>query len=166
MAGRIMTRMTTDVDQFETLIENGLLPALVALVTFVGVGVALVLIDVELGAVDAEVSCRWRSRRSSSGASPTGCTTVSRERIAIVNADFQERLSGDPRVAGVRARGPRPSSASTGSAALLRRRGCAAQRTIATYFPFVQFLSAVADVIVLGVGAAPDRAGPADAPAR
>ena len=45
MAGRIMTRMTTDVDQFESLIENGLLSALVSLVTFVGVGVALVLID-------------------------------------------------------------------------------------------------------------------------
>ena len=38
MAGRIMTRMTTDVDQFESLIENGLLSALVSLVTFVGVG--------------------------------------------------------------------------------------------------------------------------------
>ena len=34
MAGRIMTRMTTDVDQFESLIENGVLSALVALVTF------------------------------------------------------------------------------------------------------------------------------------
>ena len=43
MAGRIMTRMTTDVDQFESLIENGLLSALVSFVTFVGVGVALVL---------------------------------------------------------------------------------------------------------------------------
>ena len=30
MAGRIMTRMTTDVDQFESLIENGLLSALVS----------------------------------------------------------------------------------------------------------------------------------------
>ncbi|MGH3781305.1 MAG: ATP-binding cassette domain-containing protein, partial [Pseudonocardiaceae bacterium] len=33
MAGRIMTRMTTDVDQFESLIENGLLAALVSMVT-------------------------------------------------------------------------------------------------------------------------------------
>src|SRR5262249_46574395 len=48
MAGRTMTRMTTDVDQFETLIETGLLQALVSLVTFVGVGVALLLMDVEL----------------------------------------------------------------------------------------------------------------------
>ena len=31
--GRIMTRMTTDVDQFESLVENGLLSALVSIVT-------------------------------------------------------------------------------------------------------------------------------------
>ncbi len=49
MAGRIMTRMTTDVDQFESLVENGLLSALVSLVTFVGVGCALLVINLELG---------------------------------------------------------------------------------------------------------------------
>ena len=54
LAGRIMTRMTTDVDQFESLVTNGLLSALVAFVTFVGVGVALVVVDVELGLRHAE----------------------------------------------------------------------------------------------------------------
>src|SRR6202000_1268393 len=49
MSGRIMTRMTTDGDQFESLIENGLLSALVSFVTFAGVGVALVLINPVLG---------------------------------------------------------------------------------------------------------------------
>src|SRR6202161_2418724 len=49
MAGRIMTRMTTDVDQFESLIENGLLSALVSMVTVVGVGVALVVMNTDLG---------------------------------------------------------------------------------------------------------------------
>ena len=49
MAGRIMTRMTTDVDQFEALIENGVLAALVSLVTFAGVGVALLAINPVLG---------------------------------------------------------------------------------------------------------------------
>jgi len=41
MAGRIMTRMTTDVDSFETLLETGLLSAVVGFCTFTGVGVAL-----------------------------------------------------------------------------------------------------------------------------
>ena len=40
--------MTTDVDQFEPLIENGLLSALVSMVTFVGVGVALHVVRVGL----------------------------------------------------------------------------------------------------------------------
>src|SRR6185312_15486997 len=55
MAGRIMTRMTTDVDQFESLIENGLLSALVSFVTFAGVGVALLILNFELGAATLAV---------------------------------------------------------------------------------------------------------------
>ncbi|RKR76689.1 ABC transporter ATP-binding protein [Frondihabitans australicus] len=152
MAGRIMTRMTTDVDQFESLIENGLLSALVSIVTFVGVGVALVLINPELGGLvlivvvplaAATVLFRNRSSRLYDEA---------RERIAIVNADFQESLSG-----------VRESQAFTHERATtehfhgLGRRylqsRIAAQRLVATYFPFVQFLSGIADVIVLGVGA-------------
>jgi ATP-binding cassette subfamily B protein len=152
MAGRVMTRMTTDVDQFESLIQNGLLSALVSIVTFVGVGVALVLIDPELGlltlsvVVPLVVATVWFRSRSSR------LYDEARERIAIVNADFQESLSG-----------VRESQAFVHETATmahfhgLGRRyldsRIAAQRLVATYFPFVQFLSGVADVIVLGVGA-------------
>ena len=55
MAGRIMTRMTTDVDQFESLIENGLLSALVSMCTFVGVGIALFLLNGFLALVTLSV---------------------------------------------------------------------------------------------------------------
>ncbi|KQO64571.1 ABC transporter ATP-binding protein [Curtobacterium sp. Leaf261] len=152
MAGRVMTRMTTDVDQFESLIQNGLLSALVSIVTFVGVGVALVLIDTELGLLTLSVvvplvfATVWFRSRSSR------LYDEARERIAIVNADFQESLSG-----------VRESQAFVHETATmshfhgLGRRyldsRVAAQRLVATYFPFVQFLSGVADVIVLGVGA-------------
>jgi ATP-binding cassette subfamily B protein len=152
MAGRIMTRMTTDVDQFESLVENGLLNALVAFVTFVGVGVALVVIDLELGLVTLSVvlplalATIWFRRRASR------LYDLSRERIAIVNADFQESLSG-----------VRESQAFVHEAATMQRfhelgesylrSRIAAQRLVATYFPFVQFLAAVADALVLGVGA-------------
>ena len=94
MAGRIMTRMTTDVDQFEALVENGLLAALVSLVTFVGVGVALLLLDVELAlwtllvviplAVATIIFRRITNR----------LYDAVRESLAVVNADFQESLSG------------------------------------------------------------------------
>ena len=152
MAGRIMTRMTTDVDQFETLIENGLLAALVSLVTFVGVGVALLLLDVELALwtllvviplVAATVVFRRITNR---------LYDAVRESLAVVNADFQESLSGIreaqafaheiPTVARFHALGLR-----------YFEERLKAQRLIATYFPFVLFLSAIADVIVLGVGA-------------
>ena len=152
MAGRIMTRMTTDVDQFESLMEDGLLSALVSLVTFVGVGVAVVLLNTKLGLCAltvvvplaiATVIFRRKSAR---------LYDLARDRIAIVNADFQESLSG-----------VRESQAFThenetskrfhrlGYDYLAARVG--AQRLVATYFPFVQFLAAIADVIVFAVGA-------------
>jgi ATP-binding cassette subfamily B protein len=152
MAGRIMTRMTTDVDQFESLIQNGLLSALVSAVTFCGVGVALVTVNLELGLCTltvviplaiATVIFRRRSAR---------LYDISRERIAIVNADFQESLSGVREAqAFVHEAETRKHFHGLGARYLESR--VAAQRLVATYFPFVQFLSGVADVIVLGVGA-------------
>ncbi|OHV32470.1 ABC transporter [Pseudofrankia sp. EUN1h] len=153
MSGRIMTRMTTDVDQFESLIENGLLSALVAFVTFVGVGVALLLINLELGLLTLTVvvplvvaTVPFRSRAAK-------LYELSRERIAIVNADFQESISGvrEAQAFVHEARTARHFH-DLGRAYLDSR--VAAQRVVATYFPFVQFLSAVADAIVLGAGSA------------
>jgi ATP-binding cassette subfamily B protein len=152
MAGRIMTRMTTDVDQFESLIENGLLSALVSFVTFVGVGVALVLINPVLGLwtltvvvplVIATVIFRRKAARLYDAA---------RERIAIVNADFQESLSG-VREAQAFTHEPETRRHFHGLGKAYLDARVSAQRLVATYFPFVQFVSAVADAIVLGVGA-------------
>jgi ATP-binding cassette subfamily B protein len=158
MAGRIMTRMTTDVDQFEQLIQQGLLAALVSIVTFVGVGVALLVINFELALctlavvpplVVATIFFRRRAVR---------LYDTARDRVAIVNADFQESLSG-----------VRESQAFVHEAATIARfhrlghsyleTRVAAQRLVATYFPFVQFLSIAADAIVLGVGAEMVAAG-------
>ena len=152
MTGRIMTRMTTDVDQFESLIENGLLSALVAFVTFAGVGTALVIFNAELALCVfavviplalATVIFRQRAAR---------LYDQSRERIAVVNADFQESLAG-----------VRESQAFVHQGLTIERfKGfgrryldsrVAAQRLVATYFPFVAFLADVAAAIVLGVGA-------------
>jgi ATP-binding cassette subfamily B protein len=153
MAGRIMTRMTTDVDQFESLIENGLLAALVSLVTFVGVGVALVLINTELGLCTLTIVVPLAIGTVIFRRKAARLYDLARERIAIVNAYFQESLSG-----------VRESQAFTHENETNKRfhrlghdylaARVAAQRLVATYFPFVQFLSAGADAIVLGVGAA------------
>jgi ATP-binding cassette subfamily B protein len=152
MAGRIMTRMTTDVDQFEALIENGLLSALVAFATFFGVGVALLVLNFELGlatlAVVIPLAFATVAFRRRSGV----LYDQARDRIAIVNADFQESLSG--------VREAQAAVHESETARRFRRLGddylesrVGAQRLVATYFPFVQFLSSLADVIVLAVGA-------------
>ncbi len=155
-----MTRMTTDVDQFESLIENGLLSALVAIVTFVGVGVALV-----------RHQPRARVCARSTVVVPLAIATVvfrrkaarlydlSRERIAIVNADFQESLSG-----------VRESQAFVHEAETMKRfhrlgrdyleSRVAAQRLVAIYFPFVQFLSGGGRRHRARRGRRPGRPGP------
>jgi ATP-binding cassette subfamily B protein len=152
MAGRIMTRMTTDVDQFETLIENGLLQAMVSLVTFVGVGIALLLMDLELALWTLTVIVPLAFATVVFRRVTNRLYDVVREALAVVNADFQESLSGireaqafvheDLTVERFHTLGRRYYDGRA-----------SAQRTIATYFPFVLFLSAIADVIVLGVGA-------------
>ncbi|HEY0247932.1 MAG TPA: ABC transporter ATP-binding protein [Gryllotalpicola sp.] len=152
MAGRIMTRMTTDIDQFEQLVENGLLAALVAFVTFAGVGVAILLVNPLLGGAVlliviplAFATVVFRRRAAV-------LYDLSRDRIAIVNADFQESLSGVHEAqAFVHEEATKAHFRGLGADYLESRVG--AQRLVATYFPFVQFLSAIADAIVLGLGA-------------
>ena len=151
MAGRIMTRMTTDVDQFESLIENGLLSALVSIVTFVGVGVALVVLNPELGLCTLSVVVPLVRRH---GGVPAPGRPPLRP-VPGADRHRQRRLPGEP-VRGPRGAGLRPRGATKrrfhrlGHDYLESR--VAAQRLVATYFPFVQFLSSVADAIVLGRG--------------
>ena len=161
MAGRIMTRMTTDVDQFESLIENGVLSALVAVVTFVGVGVALVVINPELGLCTlcvvvplavATVVFRRRAAR---------LYDLSRERIGIVNADFQESLSG-VRESQAFVHETATRRASTSWAATTWSPASRPNAWSPPTSPSCSSSPAVADAIVLGVGAGLDRRGPPD----
>jgi ATP-binding cassette subfamily B protein len=152
MAGRIMTRMTTDVDQFESLIENGLLSALVSIVTFIGVGFALVFINVELGLCTLSVVVPLAVATVIFRRKAARLYDLSRERIAIVNADFQESISG-VRVSQAFVHQAETITRFHGLGRDYLESRVAAQRLVATYFPFVQFLSGAADAIVLGVGA-------------
>jgi ATP-binding cassette subfamily B protein len=152
MAGRIMTRMTTDVDQFESLLQNGLLSALVSGFTFVGVGLALASMNWRLAlatltvVVPLAAATVWFRRRAAR------TYDLARDRIAIVNADFQESLSGvRESQAFVHEDETRARFHRLGRDYLSAR--LQAQRLVSLYFPFVQFLADVADAVVLGVGA-------------
>ena len=106
MAGRIMTRMTTDIDALSQLLQNGLVNALVNLVTFVGVGVALVFIDPQLALVTALDPAAARHRDA---LVPARSRASAYEQRTRAHRGGQREPPGGPvgraRVAGVRARG-------------------------------------------------------------
>jgi ATP-binding cassette subfamily B protein len=151
MAGRIMTRMTTDIDALSQLMQTGLVTALVNLVTFLGVGIALAVMNPRLALVTAGVlpplvvATLWFRAQSSRA------YERAREQIAAVNANLQEGLSG-VRVSQAFVREERNEEDFAGVAAGYRDARMHAQRLVAVYFPFVDFLSDVATALVLGAG--------------
>jgi ATP-binding cassette subfamily B protein len=148
MSGRIMTRMTTDVDALSTFLQTGLITMVSSVLTFFGVLAALLIINLRLGLyilgifpvlVVATVVFRSKSAKAYAEA---------REKVAAVNADFAENVAGlrvtqaFRREQANRAKFGRLSDA-------FRVTRLRTQRYIAVYFPFVQTLSTVAGAIVL-----------------
>ncbi|MEO6987674.1 MAG: ABC transporter ATP-binding protein, partial [Aquihabitans sp.] len=153
MGGRIMTRMTTDIEALTQLLQTGLVNAVVALLTCVGVGVALAIMDWRLALLTMLVlpplawATTWFRKRSSTAYDDA------RDKVAVVNADFQESL-GDVRVAqAYRREDENAQRFARRSRAYLTSR-LRAQQLVAIYFPFVELLSGLAGVIVIAGGAA------------
>ncbi|MBB5811254.1 ABC transporter ATP-binding protein [Streptomyces collinus] len=158
LTGRIMTRMTTDVDALSTFLQTGLVTAFVSVVTFFGIMVALMVIDVELALVvfatlPPLIIATFFFRRASVKA-----YELARERVSVVNADLQESVSGLRIVQAFRRErdGERRFGGRSADYREARIRG---QWLISVYFPFVQFLSSVAAAAVLIVGGARVDAG-------
>ena len=158
MSGRIMTRMTTDVDALSSFLQTGLITMVNSVLSFVGVMVALLIINLPLGlavltliplVVVATLVFRAKSSRAYGEA---------REKVAAVNADLQENVAG-LRVSQAYRREQVNLARFTGLSATYRRSRLRAQRYIALYFPFVQSLSTAAAALVLLVAAGQMRAG-------
>ncbi|WP_443080614.1 ABC transporter ATP-binding protein [Streptomyces sp. PTD5-9] len=152
LTGRIMTRMTTDVDALSTFLQTGLVTAFVSVVTFLGIMVVLLVLDVQLALVvfatlPVLVIGTYFFRRKSVQA-----YELARERISVVNADLQESVSGLRIVQAFRREhdGARRFAERSAHYRQARVRG---QWLISVYFPFVQLLSSVAAAAVLIVGA-------------
>ncbi|MCC3316937.1 ABC transporter ATP-binding protein [Nocardia africana] len=152
LSGRIMTRMTTDIDALSTFLQTGLGTALISLVTVLGIVIALLVIDAALAVVvfvalpPLLVATMFFRRVSASAYS------ASRERVATVNADFQEN------VAGLRATQAYRHEAEaarrfTGYSDRYRRARLRAQRAIALYFAFVLAWADLAQAAVVYLGA-------------
>ena len=152
MSGRIMTRMTTDVDALDTFLQTGLITMVNAVLTFAGVLVALLLINFRLGItllaiIPVLVAATLVFRAKSSRA-----YTDAREKVSMVNADLQENVAG-LRTAQAYRREGRNQEHFAALSDSYRRSRLRAQRCIALYFPFVQLLSTVAGALILFVAA-------------
>lgn len=152
LTGKIMTRMTTDVDALSTFLQTGLVTALVSMLTFFGILVALLAIDLQLALVvfatlPPLIIGTYFFRKQSVKA-----YELARERISTVNGDLQENVAGLRIVQAFRReqRGQERFAARSDAYRQARVRG---QFLISVYFPFVQLLSSVAAALVLIVGA-------------
>jgi len=157
-AGRIMTRMTTDVDALSSFLQNGVAQALVSLLSLVGVFVAMVVLEPELAVVVAcvlpvlAVATLWFRTVS------RPAYTQARERISAVNGAFAESVAG-VRVTQAFDRTAHDAKGFDRAARAYRDARLRSQRYIATYFPFVQFLNEATAALVLVVGAGLVRDG-------
>ncbi|MPY82812.1 MAG: ATP-binding cassette domain-containing protein [Actinophytocola sp.] len=152
LAGKIMTRMTTDVDALSRFMQTGMANAVVSLLTIVGISVALLVTDFSLALFALAVLpvllvATAVFRRLSSRA-----YTEARERVSVVNADMQENVTG-LRTAQAFTRERHSARAFASRSDAYRRSRLRAQRYIATYFPFVALLSQLVEAMVLFVGA-------------
>ncbi|HKD98776.1 MAG TPA: ABC transporter ATP-binding protein [Micromonosporaceae bacterium] len=152
MSGRIMTRMTTDIDAFSSFLQTGLTTAVVSVLTFAGILVALLLINLELGLVMVATLPVMIVATLVFRAKSSQAYLDAREKVGIVNADFQENVAG-MRVTQAYRREEHNRQRFSRRSDDYRRSRTRAQRYIAIYFPFVAFLSSVAAALVMIAGA-------------
>jgi ATP-binding cassette, subfamily B, bacterial len=158
LGGRIMTRMTTDVEALSSFLQTGLITFVNSLLTFAGVMIALLVINLRLGltvlavipfAVAASVAFQRGSSRAYAEA---------RSKVSEVNADLQENVAG-LRVSQAYRREERNAERFADRSDAYRRSRLRAQRYISLYFPFIQSLSTLASALVLLVAAGQMRSG-------
>ena len=152
MTGRIMTRMTTDVDALSSFFQTGLITMVNSVLTFVAVLILMLVINLRLGLtltlflpvlIAATAIFRYKSSRAYSEA---------REKVSVVNADLAENVAG-LRVAQAYRREQVNSDRFAGLSGAYRKSRLRAQRMIALYFPFVQALSTLGGAVILLVAA-------------
>jgi ATP-binding cassette, subfamily B, bacterial len=149
--GRVVARMTNDIDAMSDLVTDGLVTFITSVITLLGVAGILVLMDWQLALATLTVApalalAATRFRRQSSAA-----WRRVRETATVVTVHLQEALSG---VRAIQAfRRERTTAERFAEAAHAERR--AHQRTIrlaSLFFPGVEFAGAAASVVVLGIG--------------
>lgn len=151
MTGRILTRVTGDVDALTNLVQQGVVSLILNVLTFVGVAGFLLVKNFSLGLVSLAVMpllllATWQFRVSSSRA-----YGAVRERVAQVNASLAESFSG-VRVVQAFGREGKNTSDFAGIVAAHRAARLQAQKAASLYFPVVELLGGIATTLVLWRG--------------
>lgn len=158
LSGRIMTRMTTDIDTLSNFLQTGLAQAIVSLGTLVGVSVMLVATDGSLTLVAVSVVpviivvtiiFRVLSRRY---------YTAARMQVSAVNGQFAE-LIGGIRTSQMHLLETRTHASFAAESDKYRRLRMRSQLLVALYFPGMQAVSQIMTAVVVGIGAARVAAG-------
>ncbi|MEU6562273.1 ABC transporter ATP-binding protein [Nocardia nova] len=151
LGGRIMTRMTTDVDGLSTFLQTGLSTALTSSLTIGGVVIALLVIDAELALVVLALmpiliaSTVWFRRLS------VPAYNKARDKVSAVNAYLQENVD-NIKVTQAYRREALNQNRFDRLSWEYRDARLRSQTLMAVFFPFIEFLSVVATAAVLAVG--------------
>ncbi|MCU1394986.1 MAG: Xenobiotic-transporting ATPase Phosphate-transporting ATPase [Ilumatobacteraceae bacterium] len=151
MGGRIMTRMTTDVEALAQLLQQGLLLALTSLVSCAGVIVILFVLDVRLALAALVVLppllivTVWFQRAS------RRCYLRAREAIQTVNAELQESVAG-VRVTQSLGRDDNNAVRFTARSVQYRQARLRSMQLMSIYFASSQLLSTIAKALTLWFG--------------
>ncbi|MGW7068676.1 ABC transporter ATP-binding protein [Streptomyces sp. NPDC054855] len=155
LSGRIMTRMTADVESVAAFAQTGFATAAVSLISTLTVLTVLLVLDWRLGLVVcaglpvlavATALFRWTA---------AGAYGAARDTSGAVNAELQEHVAG-LRIAQAFRQTGRGAERFAGKSAAYRAARLRAQRYAAGYFGFVELLPGAAAACVLALGA--DRA--------
>jgi ATP-binding cassette subfamily B protein len=158
LGGRIMTRMTTDIDALSNFLQTGLTTTLVSILTLFGVLVALIALNAGLSLVLVAMLPILIVATLIFRAKAVPAYVEARERVSAVNAQLQEEMFGLRTTQSFR-REQRNTDVYLKASMSYRDSRLRAQRYISTYFPFIQFLSDIAGAAILLFGASRLRDG-------
>ncbi|QGU07022.1 putative multidrug resistance ABC transporter ATP-binding/permease protein YheH [Corynebacterium occultum] len=152
MSGRILTRMTTDIDNLSSFLQTGLAEAIVALATLAGIIAMLLYTDAPLAlvafaAIPVILVATLIFRRISSR-----LYRRAREQVSQVNSSFAEAINGlrTSQMHNMTAVTRDRLETESGEYRRLRVRS---QTAVSIYFPGIGAVSELAQAAVLGVGA-------------
>jgi len=148
LSGRIMTRMTTDVEALSTFLQTGLITTVNSVLIIAGVLIALLVINLPLGLTVLAIMPAVGIATVIFARKSSRAYQDAREKVSEVNADLQENVAG-LRVSQAYRREQRNLERFAGRSDAYRRSRMRAQRYIALYFPFVQSMSILASALVL-----------------